>query len=81
MSDGRFDRFDPYIEIADSWERLQSGTFVKQDLELLQHEYFESRFESLYQTDYITAHNASIFSGYDWHPDEFITIPEMTWRP
>lgn len=55
---GEFKRFDPHIEIADAWKRLQSGNFVKQDLELLEHKYFESKFENLYQTDYSTAHNS-----------------------
>ena len=80
LPNGKIDRFDPYIEISDSWQRLQSGDFVKQDLDLLRHEYFESRFESLYQADYRTAHNAAILSGREWNPDEFISVPNMIWR-
>lgn len=81
LNDNKIARFDPYIEIVDAWERLQGGNFVEQDLQLLQHEYFESRFEALYKTDYVTAHNASNLSGRIWNPDEFITTPEISWRP
>lgn len=81
LSGGKIGKFDPYIEIADSWQRLQSGNFVRQDLDLLSHEYFESRFEALYKTDYTTAHNAAVRSGRDWNPDDFVSTPEMTWRP
>src|SRR5436190_23251059 len=81
LSGGKVGRFDPYIEIADSWERLRAGSFVQQDLDLLNHEYFESRFEALYRTDYTTAHNAAVLSGRDWNPDGFVSTLEMIWRP
>ena len=47
LTGGRIDRFDPYIEISDAWKRLQSGDFYKQDVDLLHHEYFESRFQRI----------------------------------
>lgn len=75
------ERFAPDIEIADAWTRLQAGSFVKQDLQLLQHEYFEARFKGIFKTDYITAHNAANDSLRQWNPNEFITTPEMSWRP
>mgnify|MGYP006425753937 CR=1 FL=1 len=81
LTNGKISRFDPDIEVADAWERLKSGSFVQQDLALLQHEYFESRFEALYNTDYITAHNAAELSGRVWDPDEFETAHNMMWRP
>ncbi|TGO02096.1 hypothetical protein PN36_30560 [Candidatus Thiomargarita nelsonii] len=65
---GRTGSFDPDIEIADAWRRLQSGTHNQQDLMLLQHEYFESRFEKIFQTNYDTAHNAAVNSGRNWKP-------------
>ena len=74
-------RFSPDIEIADAWNRLQQGNFVKQDLELLQHEYFESRFEGIFKTDYITAHNAAVDSLRKWDPLEFETTQDLMWRP
>jgi hypothetical protein len=75
------DRFAPDIEIADAWTRLQRGNFVKEDLQLLQHEYFEARFKGIFKTDYMTAHNAANDSLRTWNPHEFITTPEMSWRP
>ncbi|HEY2566589.1 MAG TPA: hypothetical protein VGH95_02610 [Candidatus Aquirickettsiella sp.] len=74
-------RFSPDIEIADAWTRLQNGNFVKHDLQLLQHEYFEARFKGIFKTDYITAHNAAVDTGRFWKPEEFITTHEMSWRP
>lgn len=60
--------------------RLQNGNFVKQDIQLLQHEYFETRFKGIYKTDYQTAHDAAINSGRTWKPEEFVTTTEMKWR-
>jgi hypothetical protein len=80
LMDGRIDRFDPYIEIADAWERLQTGNFYKQDLDLLNHEYFESKFENIFNTDYDAAHEAAIKSGRDWDPDQ-INSYSPYWRP
>ncbi|MBI1927309.1 hypothetical protein HYR99_24095 [Candidatus Poribacteria bacterium] len=61
-------RFDPDPDIADAWFRLQRGEQLNQDLDLLKHEYFESRFEGIFHTDYFTAHHATIRSGRIWHP-------------
>jgi hypothetical protein len=60
--------FDPDPDIADSWFRLQKGDYNDQDLKLLDHEYFEARFEGIFKTDYRTAHNATIKSGRLWNP-------------
>jgi hypothetical protein len=69
----RVSQFDPYIEIADAWNRLLNGNFVEQDIRLLQHEYFESRFESLFKTNYTTAHKAANDSGRTWDPESFLS--------
>lgn len=61
-------RFDPDPDIADAWERLQRGEHTAEDLRLLEHEYFESRFEGIFRTDYRTAHDATICSGRTWNP-------------
>jgi len=53
----RICRFDPDAEIASAWDRLIKGDFVKNDLDLLKHEYFESKFERIFKTNYDTAHN------------------------
>ena len=37
-------RFDPSYEIAQSWQRLISGSFKEQDIVLLKHEYAELRY-------------------------------------
>ncbi|WP_426575353.1 hypothetical protein ACP179_01090 (plasmid) [Xenorhabdus stockiae] len=60
--------FDADPEMVNAWERLKKGDFVKSDIELLRHEYFESRFERIFSTDYITSHNAAVRSGRDWKP-------------
>ena len=41
----------------------------------------ESRFESIFKTDYITAHRAAEDSERIWNPEEFVTTLEMSWRP
>jgi hypothetical protein len=72
LRDGRIDRFDPLADIAESWERLSQDRFIRQDIDLLKHEYFESRFEGIFKTDYDTAHTATINprSGRTWDPHE-----------
>lgn len=60
--------FDPDPDIADAWFRLQKGDYNEQDIKLLEHEYFEARFEGIFKTDYRTAHNATIESGRTWTP-------------
>jgi len=66
--DDRFDYFDPHPDIADAWMRLQQGNFNQEDLRLLEHEYFESRFEAIFHTNYRTAHEATERSGRVWSP-------------
>ena len=61
-------RFDADPEIADAWYRLTNGTFNQNDIDLLNHEYFESKFESFYKTDYGTAHSKTEESGRIWDP-------------
>ena len=56
-------RFDADPLIANAWSRLQEGTHVTKDLQLLEHELFEARFEALFDTDYRTAHDAANRSG------------------
>ena len=50
-------RFDPDFEIGQAWQRMESGQHLPQDIQLFKHEYFESRFEKIFKTDYGTAHN------------------------
>ncbi|GAB5096255.1 hypothetical protein YK56LOC_19710 [Caballeronia sp. HLA56] len=59
-------RFDADPGIVNSWNRLTVGDWVESDLSLLQHERFESKFESIFETDYRTAHDAAIRSGRIW---------------
>ncbi|BDI14271.1 hypothetical protein ANSO36C_00730 [Nostoc cf. commune SO-36] len=63
-----FNRFSPDPDIADAWIRLQRGNFNPEDLRLLEHEYFESRFEGIFHTNYRTAHEATERSGRFWSP-------------
>ena len=43
-------RFDTDPEIADAWYRLTNGDYNQNDISLLNHEYFESKFENFYKT-------------------------------
>jgi hypothetical protein len=55
--------FDADPDIANAWHRLENGSFTSKDLQLLEHEYFESRFERLFKTNYRTSHDAANRSG------------------
>ncbi|EAM1086492.1 RHS repeat-associated core domain-containing protein [Salmonella enterica] len=68
LREGRIDRFDPDIEIADAWRRLQQGNHTEMDIKLLNHEYFESKFEKIFKTNYKTSHTKTVESGRDWNP-------------
>jgi hypothetical protein len=63
-----YGRFDPDYEIAQAWQRLQNGTHTQKDIELLNHEIFESKFEGIFKTDYEKAHSAAEKSGRVWRP-------------
>ena len=43
------------------WQQV--ANFLHKDLQLLDHEYFESRFEGIFKTNYRTAHEAANRSG------------------
>ncbi|KQO15418.1 hypothetical protein [Paenibacillus sp. Leaf72] len=63
-------RFEADYEIAQAWDRLQKGSFKPQDIDLLNHELFESKFEGIFKTDYRTAHDRTVDSGRPWYPHE-----------
>ena len=63
-------RFDPEYQIAQAWDRLQKDTYNKNDIDLLNHELFESKFEGIFKTDYRTAHDKTVESGRPWYPPE-----------
>ena len=56
-------RFDADPAIVNSWNRLKSGNATERDLQFLRHEYFESKFEGIFKTNYRTAHDAALRSG------------------
>jgi hypothetical protein len=62
-------RFDADPEIVNAWDRLTAGDHVPSDLDLLRHEVFESRFESIFKTNYRQAHGAALRSGRTWTPE------------
>jgi len=62
-------RFDADPHIANAWNRLTQGDFVKADINLLRHEIFESKFEGIFKTPYRTAHDAAIRAGRTWIPE------------
>ncbi len=55
--------FDADPEIANAWNRLEKGNFTGKDLQVLEHEYFESRLEKLFRTNYRTSYDAVNRSG------------------
>lgn len=59
LCDGK-GRFAPDPEIGAVWDRLYRGDFIKNDIKLLEHELYESWYEGFYNTDYITAHKATM---------------------
>ncbi|MCP3794702.1 WXG100 family type VII secretion target [Paenibacillus sp. CH40] len=61
-----YERFHSDYEIAQAWDRLQKGLQTEKDMDLLNHELFESRFEGIFKTDYETAHKAAVRSGRPW---------------
>src|SRR6478609_1915399 len=61
----RFDA-DPYM--ANAWRRMAEGTHTPNDMNLLRHELFESRFEGIFGTTYRTSHDAAIRAGRTWDP-------------
>ena len=47
------------------------------DLDLLKHEIFESRFEGIFSSDYLTSHNAAKNAGYP-SPIENLSTESLT---
>ena len=52
-------RFDPSPDQAAAWDRLYKGDFIKNDIQLLGHEYFESGYERTFKVNSRTAHDAT----------------------
>jgi hypothetical protein len=69
LLDSGLRRFDADPNIVNSWNRLQQGDFSQSDLGFLAHERFEAKFESLFKTNYRTAHYAAERSGRVWKPE------------
>jgi len=68
MLDDGLARFDADPDIADAWQRMQTGQQLPQDLDLLKHEAFELNFEKTHNVNYRTAHQAAIDAGFEWKP-------------
>jgi hypothetical protein len=59
LEGNRIGKLDPDCEIAAAWDRLYRGDFIKNDIKLLEHEFFESRYEKMYKTTLRQAHEAT----------------------
>ncbi|WP_072334845.1 hypothetical protein [Thermoactinomyces sp. DSM 45891] len=69
LRDGTFGKFDPDPDIADAWGRLTSGSYRMEDVNLLNHELYESWAEGLYKFDYDKAHSWTIDKAKKpWNP-------------
>jgi hypothetical protein len=55
----RVGQFDADFDIASAWRRMEAGTHTFDDIKLFKHEYFESKFEKIFRTNYENAHNAA----------------------
>ena len=62
-------RFDADPGIVNAWNRLVQGDHMPSDVNLMQHEIFESKFEGIFKTDYRSAHDAAIRAGRLWDPE------------
>jgi hypothetical protein len=51
------DKLYPSKPIAEAWSRLMKGIFSVDDLKLLEHEYFEAKFETIFKTTNRIAHD------------------------
>ena len=60
-------RFDADPSMVNAWERLKKGDYIKSDIDLLRHEYFESRFEGIFSTIYRVSHDAAERAGRVWN--------------
>lgn len=69
LSEGT-DQFAPDYDIAQAWNRLKEGIFKRSDIDLLNHELFESKFEGIFKADYEAVHNATNKSGRTWTSEE-----------
>ena len=49
--------------IVNAWQRLLEGRHTPKDVQLLEHEIFEAKFEGIFKTDYRTAHEVTNRSG------------------
>lgn len=66
-------RFGSDEEIAAAWDRLYRGDFIKNDIKLLEHEYFESRFERKYNVKNSIAHESTQKpKGRPWHANQYV---------
>jgi len=64
-------RFEGSPDMIEAWDRLYRGDFIGNDLKLLHHEYFESRYERMFKTTYQEAHDATQKSkGRPWYEPE-----------
>ena len=64
----KMQRFDSDAKIAESWKRLESGNYTKDDIRLIKHEAAESWYMRKYGPSYSKAHDAvnSKFPAPEW---------------
>ena len=63
LDGGVIARLDAHPEIANAWNRLTAGSHTAGDMQLLQHELFEAKFEGIFRTSNREAHYATLRSG------------------
>lgn len=61
-------RFDPSLEQALAWKRLETGIHTQKDVTWMKHECLERHYELTYHSGYNEAHEyaQTPFDGYPW---------------
>ena len=62
-------RFDPDLQQAMAWSRLENNTFLEEDRTWLKHEFAEHNYETKFQTGYSKSHSyaESKYAGCPWN--------------
>ena len=68
LEPAEFKQFDPDLQQAMAWKRLEQGTHTPDDINWIKHEFAEQNYEKKYGPGYSEAHDyaQSRFDGAPW---------------